>query len=324
MRAKEFEFRAMLLLVILAETAAIAFLLHEPKPAAKTQFTADAGTSVSMLINGERFPVETTPGQRVTLIVENDKKPTPPLPMRTIIPYTAEQEKMSRVTEPRFRFRFDEPKDLRRLLVDEKLETLRERDDWGTVVNVLKWGRAQFEPGTPQVYPTQNASRLLPALRSGRQEGFCAQYCYVTVQALQALGFTARYITIDGHEVAEVYVPRMRKWIAIDPMYAAYYEDARGRKLSALEVFRERASAKIVSDLPGLDARKMAENYRLLAYWLRNDLYTTPVNIYDLDLYRVRLLLDPSDALQIKPTALCTIFPEEIYARPEPNASASL
>jgi len=313
----------MLLLVILVETATIGFLLYEPKPAAKTEFGTEAGTRISLLINGERFPVETTPGQKVTLTVRDARKAPPALPhQRTMIPLTEEQEKRVRVMDSRFRFVYDDTKDLRRFLLDEKLDMLRGTDEWNTIENVLKWSRAQFEPGTPKVYPTQNASRLLPILRSKKEEGFRAQYCYVTVQALQALGFKARYITITGHEVAEVWVPKMKKWVALDPMNAAYFEDSKGRKLSALEVYRARENVKVVSDIPNLDARKLAEAYRLLAYWLRNDLYTTPINVYDLTLYRVRLILDPSDLAQLSAGDLYTFFPEEIYARPDEDRPA--
>ena len=165
MRAKEFEVRATLLLIILAETAAIAFLLYKPKPAARSEFTADAGANIGVLINGERFPIETKAGQKVTVLVEDSKKAAPPLPPRTAIPFTEDQIKMSKVTEPRFRFVYNEPKELRRLYVDEKLEKLRGADDWETVVNVLKWGRGQFEPGTPRSTSSTSSAEMFSLLR---------------------------------------------------------------------------------------------------------------------------------------------------------------
>ena len=86
MRAKEFEVRATLLLIILAETAGIAFLLYKPKPAARSEFLAEAGSNIGMLINGERFPIDARPGQKVTLTIEDTKKYIAPLPPRVVIP----------------------------------------------------------------------------------------------------------------------------------------------------------------------------------------------------------------------------------------------
>ncbi len=319
MRAKEFEVRAMLLLVIVAETAGIGFLVYKPKPAARSEFSVQPGSRISLLIDGERFPVDASSGQKVTMTVENNKKAPPMPPSKPVINLTEEQEKMTRVREPRFRFYFDDPKELRWFFLEQKLEKLRGNDEWATIENVLKWTRSQFEPATPGTYPTQNAMKLLPILKSGKEKGGAAQYCFILVQSLQAMDFKARYVTLNGHEICEVWSEKMRRWIALDPLNAAYFEDLHGRKLSAVEVYKNRDGLKVLSEIPDLDSKSLASAYRVLKYWLRNDLYTTAINPMDLDLYRVRLVLDPADFESIKPSVLCTVFTDELYSRPEPN-----
>ena len=314
-RSPSSAFRGVLLLLLVGETAGLVYFLTRSRPDARTEFLVEPGHNHSFLVDTERFPISAKPGQKIVITVENTKTPPPPLPAgRTRIGQTDEQLKMAVPTESRFRFYYDTPASLARLRTEEKLDRLRGKDDWETVLNVMHWSRKQFDPGTPRDYPTQNAVDLLKVLRSKQEEGFCAQYCYITVEALQSLGFKARYITIIGHEVAEAWVPSLRKWVLIDTYNNVHFEDDKGRKLSAIEIFRGINQARSVP--PSTEETTDPAHYRYLAFWLRNDLFTHPVNIYDLNRYRVIAILDPADTAHVSPGDLTTYYPDELYGPP--------
>jgi hypothetical protein len=311
-------FRVVVFTLLIGETAALGYYLTRPAPDARTEFLVETGKNHSFLVDRERFPISAKPGQKIVITVENTKTPPPPLPDgRTRIPETDEQLKMATPTESRFRFYYDSPAKLAGFRSEEKLDKLRGKDDWETVLNVVGWSRKQFEPGTPRNYPAQNAVELLKVLRSKKEQGFCAQYCYITVQSLQALGFKARYVTIIGHEVAEVWVPSLKKWVLIDTLNNVHFEDDKGRKLSALEIYRGGDKARAVP--PSTAETTKPEHYRYQAFWLRNDLFSTPVNIYDLNHFQVIAVLEPADASNLNPGDLCTFYPDELYSPPAEN-----
>lgn len=308
--------------LLITETAALLFLLRQNHPLAKTELAIEPGKNYSMLVDDERFPIHGNPGDKIVVEVRPASQPPPPLePGRTRITETPAQLGMAVPHESRFQFYYDDPRTLAPYRNQEKLDRLRGKDDWQTVLNVMGWSRKQFEAGTPKQYPPQNAVELLAALRSGKERGFCAQYCYLMVQALQAIGYKARYITIQGHEVAECWVPSLHKWVLLDPTNDVHFEDARGTKLSALEVAREQDQAHAVP--PSTSDVTRPVHYRLLSYWLRNDLFARPLNIYDLNRYRVTAILDPSAASHISPGDLVTYTPDELYSPPLECPSAS-
>ena len=302
--------------LLISETAALVFVLNRDHPSAKTDLAIEPGKNYSLLVDSERFPINGKPGDKIVIEVEPAYGKPPQMESgRTRITETPQQQSMATPKESRFRFYYDDPRALAPFRTQEKLDRLRApHDDWQTVLNVMNWSRRQFEPGTPKNYPPKNALTLLALMRSGKEKGFCAQYCYLMVQALQALNFKARYITIEGHEVAEAWVPSMNKWVLLDPMNNLHFEDSKGTKLSALEIARNLTEAHAVpassSDLA------YPTHYRFLAYWLRNDLYTTRLNIYDLNHYRVIAVLDAATAERISVGDLCTFYPDELYSPP--------
>lgn len=306
-------FRTIVFFVVLGETAALVYLLTRPKPEARSEFLAEAGKNHSVIIDDERFPIPARPGQKIVLTVENSRTPPPPLPeQRTRVPFTDAQAEQSVPKVSRFHFYYNTPEELRWFRLQEKLDNLRGRDDWNTVLNVTKWVREQFEPGTPREAPSQNSLKLLPQLRSGKEQGAAAQYCVIAIQAMQSLGGKARQVSLGNHDILEVFVPSHRRWIAIDPLNMVHFEDAKGRKLSALEIYRKRKEAKAVPATTVESAQPDA--YRHLKYWLRNDLFTTPVNTYDLNRWQVTAIFDPSDLNDLYSGDLYTFFPDELYA----------
>src|SRR5262249_42464020 len=111
---------------------------------------------------------------------------------------------------------------------------------------LLHWTRAQFEPGRPDPYPQPDAMKTLSEIRAGRTGGFCAQYAFVLVQALQSFGKPARVVTIVNHEVVETWLADQARWTMLDPLFELQVLDSGGRSLSAIEIRNGRdAGAKV-------------------------------------------------------------------------------
>ncbi len=72
--------------------------------------------------------------------------------------------------------------------------------------------------------------------------GHCMSYCEVFVDVCSALGYKARHTSIMGfremsHEVPDVWVPSLGKWVFFDPSLANYYYDNETKKpLNILEI----------------------------------------------------------------------------------------
>ena len=64
-------------------------------------------------------------------------------------------------------------------------------------------------------------------------------------------------------------------------------------------------------------SRELLISYRGLWFWLRNDMATNPINIYDLNKYRVKAVSNQVDLAQLAFGDLYTLTPEELYAPPE-------
>ncbi len=306
-----------LLILCLSQAGAMFFLSRKKPLFSKAVVKTESGTSYSLLINAERFPIPTRGEQFLSISVSG--QPQEPLlefpASRSIINFTDEQKAMARVTESRFRFYYDRPADLKTLYVNEKLNLLKRESDWETVLAVLRWSSKQFKSAHPDTYPSQNASVLIPLLRSGQVKGFCAQYCYVCVQALQSMGFFARYVTLLGHEVCEVWVPSLEQWVCLDPTSGSTFVDERGKRCSVLDIARGQGPLKVVGELPG-NVNDFRARFRRLSYWLRNDLATHPINIYDLDKYKCRVIFSSDDFRELPPGGLYSVFPEELYSSP--------
>ena len=199
----------------------------------------------------------------------------------------------------------------------EDIGQLYGANEWETVLNVLEWTRDQFPPGKPGEYPSQNALTLLKEMRSGEEEGFCAQYCYILVQALQSMGFYSRHVSLSNHEVNEVWLPERGKWVCLDPLNQAYFTDAESRVLSCYEVSLMGESVEVrESDFSG-DKDSLLREFKHLEFWLNNDLFTHPVNLFDLNKYRVHIVSNSDDHQRVRPGDLYTVYPEELYEPPD-------
>jgi hypothetical protein len=159
---------------------------------------------------------------------------------------------------------------------------------------LLHWTRAQFEPGKPDPYPPPAAATTLSEIRAGRTGGFCAQYAFVLVQALQSFGRPARVVTIIGHEVVETWLPDQGRWTMLDPFFEMQVVNAHGRSLSAVEIRDAHDVGAVLAVTPGSRLAEPLPEYAArfdrIALWIRNAFTSAPVNFTDFDRYRVWLL----------------------------------
>ncbi len=196
---------------------------------------------------------------------------------------------------PRLHFTFDPPEALAALRAEEKIDRVvaGAADDLDAFRTLTAWTRSQFEPGVPSPYPPLDARIILRDVRSGFTGGFCAQYNYVLVQALQSLGYRARYVSVVNHEVAEAWARDARRWICLDPLHRATYVDESGRALSVMELHdRTRRGLRVIpgpGSLPGA-AESVKDAFAGFSVWIKNDHVSRPVNFTDLARYKVRFL----------------------------------
>lgn len=197
----------------------------------------------------------------------------------------------------RFLFSFDPPAALAALRAEERLDEVLAgaSGDLDRFRRLVAWTRARFEPGIPSPYPPFDARVVLRDIRAGVTGGFCAQYNCVLVQALQAYGIPARYVTVQDHEVAEAFDRETRRWICLDPLHAATYVDEAGRALSVHEIHeRQRRGAPFLAGPGSLPSAlsQAAGRFGSYAVWLRNDHVTRPINFTDIDRYKVHWMDD--------------------------------
>jgi hypothetical protein len=219
---------------------------------------------------------------------------------------------------PRFRFTFDPPDALADLRREEALDGVvaQGASDLERVVALMRWTRSQWEPGIPSPYPPINARVILADIRRKFTGGFCAQYNYVLVQALQSFGIPARYVSVKDHEVIEARLPDQGRWICFDPLYATWYKDEADRPLSVLEIHQRVRDGKAVmlSDPHRVtDPAAHLQAFRSFAVWLKNDHITAPLNFSDLERYKVYFLDGQAMPGEIPPGVLSTTEPEDLY-----------
>ena len=183
---------------------------------------------------------------------------------------------------------------------------------------LLHWTRAQFEPGRPDPYPPPDAMTTLSEIRAGRTGGFCAQYAFVLVQALQSFGKPARVVTIVDHEVVETWLADQARWTMLDPLFDLQLIDQGGRSLSAIEIRNAHHAgatlAVTAGDRLAEPLQRYVARYDRIALWIRNAFVSAPVNFTDFDRYRVWLVR--SNELSPSPESLSTTHPEGLYGPP--------
>ena len=221
----------------------------------------------------------------------------------------------------RFRFIFDNEEILRPLRKREKLDQVvaGAKTDMEVFLRLMKWVRAQWSPGRPDPYPPINAIVILDEIRKGETGGFCAQYCFVLVQCLQSLGYKARYVTVKGHEVIEVWSPELSKWVMLDPLYELYVSTG-VTPLSVFEIhkmiIRGAHNLEVHAKKDPGDLRVYLSRYKKFAVWSKNDHVSSPINFFDIERYKIYFLDQPNERMYVPEGSLYTFFPEDLYFNP--------
>jgi len=221
----------------------------------------------------------------------------------------------------RFRFTFDNEEVLRSLRNREKLDKVLAgaKTDMKVFLRLMKWVRAQWTPGRPDPYPPINAIVILDKIRKGETGGFCAQYCFVLVQCLQSLGYKARYVTVKGHEVIEVWSPGLSKWVMLDPLYELYISKGI-MLLSVVEIhgtiLRGGHDLEVHAQKDPGDLKEYLSRYEKFAVWAKNDHVSSPINFFDIERYKIYFLDNPNERMYVPAESLYTFFPEDLYFNP--------
>jgi len=221
---------------------------------------------------------------------------------------------------PRFCFSYEKARDVQDLRQQEKLDLLLDgaETDMDIGRRLMHWTSKQWEAGRPDPYPPPDARIILRDIRSGFTGGFCAQYAAVFVQAAASFGIPARFVTLLGHEVAELWLRDERRWVLFDPTSDLQILDSEERALNAGEVHAALQDGTKLHFSPGhhcrLDIDGYTRRFEHFAVWIRNDLRAHPLNFGDFDRYR--LWFDPEGNLSIPLQSLKTPFLEDLYAPP--------
>ncbi len=225
------------------------------------------------------------------------------------------------VHHSRFYFSFDNKEVLKPLRKREKLDQLvaGAKTDMEVFLRLMNWVRAQWPPGRPDPYPPINALVILDKIRKRETGGFCAQYCFVLVQSLQSLGYKARYVTIKGHEVTEVWSPELLKWVMLDPLYELYISKG-VMPLSVFEIhsmtLRDEHELEVHAKKDPGDLRAYLSRYERFAVWTKNDHISSPINFFDIERYKIYFLDDPAEQMYVPAGSLYTFFPADLYFNP--------
>ncbi len=217
----------------------------------------------------------------------------------------------------RFRFVYENPAVLQGLRRQEGLDEVvaGARGDQETFRRLMGWVRDQWEPGRPDPYPPPEARIILRDIRQGVTGGFCAQYCFVLLQAISSFGAPARCVTVEGHEVIEAWLRDEKRWVMFDPLNNLQVIDNDGRSLSALEIWERSDDPSGLRITTGHrcteEQSTYLDRYRHFAVWLRNDFVSQPMNFTDFDRYRV--WFDPSGVGVVSPASLRTSFALDLY-----------
>lgn len=121
------------------------------------------------------------------------------------------------------------------------------RTEFERLTALMHWvaTRANIRPGpwenTRQSYPWQ-IRRVMTEANGGTIYSHCMSYCEVMLAAASSFGWQGRHWAIHGvrdtsHEVPEIWVNELGKWVYFDPSLDTYYADpATGEPLNLLEM----------------------------------------------------------------------------------------
>lgn len=117
------------------------------------------------------------------------------------------------------------------------------KDDYDKLVRLTKWTSDQWQHSSSQMASKPDPISILREAKAGGRF-ICRDYAIVAAGAARAYGFPARHLAIlprdvetrsEAHSVAEVWLPKFRKWIIADGQYGIVPE-SKGVPLNAVEL----------------------------------------------------------------------------------------
>ena len=208
----------------------------------------------------------------------------------------------------RYSYSYDAAETLAEYRKSEHLDSVISgcKTDFDTAVKLMHWARSQWEPGRPSPYPPINAMEILKRIRNGETGGFCAQYCFVFVQAMQSIGYKARYVSLNGHEVSEVFLPSMNRWVCFDPLYDSYYVNENKFPLSVGKISAAYRMKKKIEMMGSRKSDSKSNHFSMFEYfavWIKNDHVANPINFDSIERYKVYLVNSKEDIAEVSPYA---------------------
>lgn len=178
----------------------------------------------------------------------------------------------------------------RRERLEDVVKRIKSQSEIDRLVGLAVWTKQLFPSTSPfPNYPPWNANAILEMIRSGETGGFCAQYAIVFGQACQSLGYLVRYHDLGkkngdgGHFIPEVYVPSLRKWIAVEPEFGHIYQDGKKSFLGVLELHEYASGQRKGTVLKYPQNEKVSKDrlelFAKFRYYLRNNFLSLPVFI---------------------------------------------
>jgi dienelactone hydrolase len=145
-------------------------------------------------------------------------------------------------------------------------------DDFAKLVRLMDWvgSGTNRRDESWQTYPW-DIDRVCAFTSAGMHvvSGHCMSYAEVLITAATALGYHARHWAIEGfrnmgHEVVEIWVPSLQKWVYFDPSLTSYYYDKEMKvPLSVLELHQ-------------LVAERFLKSGEDMTWWSRGDADNEP------------------------------------------------
>jgi hypothetical protein len=177
-----------------------------------------------------------------------------------------------------------------------RLQLLRKRENLHAVTSAGKtqfekilllrrWTRQQWESGGAFYYPPWDAVEILDLARKYHNNGFCAQYAMVFLQACLSMGIHARYVNLPGHFVASIWSDEYDKWVVMDPCFDMHFEK-NGIPLSSRQLCKAYWSSEIkgIYKVSSFQTKTpVTKNdlycYRMYEIILRNNHLSVPITI---------------------------------------------
>ncbi len=183
-------------------------------------------------------------------------------------------------------------------------ESWKNDDTWTKAVKLRIWVRDFLDVGGwiegnewTSVYENEliSISDILEHRKLGL-DGYCSYYATFYMHSCLAIGINNRRVgwwqPNAGDQINEVYIPEMQKWIAVSPLFNAWFSDENGNALSVTELNQYKHANKINKIITQRDGQATYPDPEIFSKnWLAN---------YSWDIYfwnkNGLLLLDSSEA----------------------------